>query len=207
MINERSPGLIFGEVYRSGAWGRGSGSGSTPASTRWYRRKLEYLLKRYRIGSVVDVGCGDWAHSRLVDWGRAAYLGIDVVPGVIEANTRKFARPGVSFECVDALDEFPWPPGDLLICKDVLQHWPNESVLEFCTDAISTYDFTLMTNDISSPHLGPEFVNTNIAMGGWRTLDLEAPPFNFAPAWQFDYEIPHEETKRVYLFRHRAGAS
>lgn len=196
-----STASVFREVYRTATWGVGSGPGSTPVSTQLYRHVLADLLSRHDIGSVVDVGCGDWAYSRFIDWGRADYLGIDVVDTLIVENTRRYARAGVRFECVDVLLH-DISPVDLLICKDVLQHWPNDSIVDFCRGTASRYPFVLLTNDISSPSLVDEDLNSDVEMGGWRTLDLEAPPFGLTAAWSVDYVIPGEETKRISLFTH-----
>jgi SAM-dependent methyltransferase len=205
MGDDTSPVAVFTEIYRNNSWGEGSGPGAKPAATRTYRQALQRLLETRRVRSVVDVGCGDWASSQFIDWKHATYHGVDVVDTVIQANTQKYARRGVTFECVDALDHYLWPPADLLLCKDVLQHWPIASIRYFCANVIPRYPLALVTNDIASPSLTEQDVNAEIMVGGWRTLDLEAAPFQLVPAWHFDYEIPGEETKRVYLFEHLRG--
>lgn len=192
----------FDMIYGNSLWGNGSGPGSQPASTRRYRKVLEGVLTSHDIGSVLDVGCGDWSFSRLIDWGSARYHGIDIVPGLIAENDRRFAMPGITFECVDVLTDFSWPAADLLLCKDVLQHWPNSRVADFCATVLRRYPFGMLTNAVASPTITVEDVNVDIPMGGWRALDLEAAPFHLDPAWRLDYTIPRGETKRIYFFQH-----
>src|SRR5258708_3166902 len=88
---------VFNRYYRSDAWiGGGSGSGSTPSVTAPYRDFLTSFLRENNIRSVVDLGCGDWQFSRLIDWSGIDYLGVDV-SGVVLENTSKFAKPGIRF--------------------------------------------------------------------------------------------------------------
>ena len=75
----------------------------------------------------MDLGCGDWASSRLVDWSGIDYLGLDVVPVAIEHCRTHYRRPGVRFEVFDLVEETR-RLADLLICKEVLQHLPNAGV-------------------------------------------------------------------------------
>ena len=122
----------FSAIYSKHSWKTEgaeslSGPGSDPVRTRAYRRLLEKLLRRHRVRSVVDLGCGDWASSRLVDWSGIDYLGLDVVPVAIEHCQTHYSRSGVRFEVCDLIQEEP-PPADLLICKEVLQHLPSAGV-------------------------------------------------------------------------------
>ena len=73
------------------------------------------------ISRIVDFGCGDWQSSKLIDWGGATYLGIDVVSDLIDRNEKCFTTEKVSFKNSDSL---LGEKGDLLIVKDVLQHLP-----------------------------------------------------------------------------------
>ncbi|MGI8685990.1 MAG: methyltransferase [Acidimicrobiales bacterium] len=52
------------------------------------------------------------------------------MPELVERNTEAFGKPGVRFQALD-LSEAELPPADLLVCKDVLQHWPNDWVSSF----------------------------------------------------------------------------
>lgn len=164
---------IFQEIYAKNAWGYGSGVGSLPIHTRGYIKLLERFLRDHRITSVVDLGCGDWQFSRLISWGGANYLGYDLVRSVIERNTTEFSAKGITFHVFSGNFE-DLPSADLLIAKDVLQHWSNESIIIFLP-TLKRYKYSLITNCLN-PH-GPT-ENVNIRDGKFRHLDLRLPPFN-----------------------------
>jgi SAM-dependent methyltransferase len=161
----------FTKIYRSQDWGHGSGVGARPDRTVEYRAFLQRFIIDNHVRSVVDLGCGDWQFSRHLDWSNVRYLGIDVVAAVIERNRREFAKDNIAFEEFESLATLP--PADLLLCKDVLQHLPNELVKEYLTTFKTKYKFSLITNDDEPKDLQ----NIDIDVGGWRTLRLEREPF------------------------------
>ncbi len=71
--------------------------------------------------------------------------------------------------------QHPLPSADLLICKEVLQHLSNTDVLRFL-GKLSDFTYCLITNDVDP--ITQTSDNPNIAQGGYRWLDLTAPPFN-----------------------------
>ena len=178
-------------------WHGGSGPGSTADASAEYRRIVERLLASPEIRTVVDVGCGDWQVGSLIDWAGVNYTGIDVVAAVIKANQDRFSGPGIRFASADARTT-ELPAADLLLIKDVLQHWPTADVQRFLRSALRRFHYALVTNDIASTHFTGT-LNQDIAMGEWRTLDLQAPPFGVQArrSWQFD--IRGEWTKQVLL--------
>lgn len=63
-----------------------------------YVDMLQRFLHDYEIRSVVDLGCGDWQFSRLIDWSGVDYLGLDVVEFVVDTNREQFATDSIRFE-------------------------------------------------------------------------------------------------------------
>jgi SAM-dependent methyltransferase len=196
LFRPRSMREAFAEVYARDDWEGGSGRGSTASNTVAYRQLLTDLLREHSIQSVVDVGCGDWQFSQLIDWSGIDYLGLDTVPAVVEANRRLFGSIA-RFECRDVTREH-LPPADLVILKDVLQHWPTQAIQAFLP-RLSQYRFAIITNSIDD---GPR-LNCDIAMSGYRGLDLRLAPFNW-PAeellrYQTDESKSGELNKLVLL--------
>ena len=193
---------VFTDIYRQDHWRGGSGEGSTAEATAPYRHILERLLVSPEIRSVVDVGCGDWQLGSLVDWHGKKYTGLDVVDEVVAANRKNWESERIRFVTGDVrLGEVP--SGDLLLVKDVLQHWPTDDVARFLDQVLPRYPFALITNDVASVHWeGP--VNGNMSMGGWRTLDLETAPFAVRAQYRWDFDIRGEWTKRVLLAMRRS---
>jgi glycosyltransferase involved in cell wall biosynthesis/SAM-dependent methyltransferase len=161
----------FSAIYRNNAWGYGSGVGSLPDNNVRYIELVQSFLEKERVQSIVDFGCGDWQFSRFMDWKGATYVGLDLVPDLIETNRRAYGRPGVSFEVFSSLDDIP--AADLLLCKDVFQHLPNDTIRKYLAAFKRKARFLLITND-DQPDEG---LNSNIRAGEWRPVRLDYPPF------------------------------
>ncbi len=187
---------IFNAIYSNNLWGHGSGSGSLAENTVAYRHYLHNFIRTNQIRSVVDIGCGDWQFSKLIDWQGIRYIGIDV-SDVVLSNTQSFARDGVSFLHADALTE-TLPTADLLIMKDVMQHWSNDDILTFLP-RLANFQQALITNGFhpSLSHL----INSDISAGSLRPVDLRMSPFNLPgnyinwlkcdePKWIFHWRRP-----------------
>lgn len=157
------PGRRNGEFY--------SGGGTDPRNDRdgAYVRLVQSMVSRDDVRTVVEMGCGDWEVSGRIDWSGVSYTGYDVVPGLVEYNTRHFGREGISFVCGD-LVALPDVRADLLIVKDVFQHLPPSYCAEFVRSIPGRFRWNLVTNDF-----GPG--NAHIAPGGYTTNDFGAPPF------------------------------
>lgn len=166
--------FIFDRAYREKRWGGGSGPGSFPTTTAPYRELIEGFIHARQIRSVLDVGCGDWQFSRLINWGNATYVGIDVVPAIVEHNRLSFRRPGISFEHGDAI-ESPLPKVELVLVKDVLQHWSFATIEKFLR-RMADYPLVIITNTVIS-HIGPARPHWELKIpGSYRPLDVRLPP-------------------------------
>jgi SAM-dependent methyltransferase len=190
---------IFDKYYARDTWiGGGSGSGSTPEATASYRDFLREFLRDNDIRSVLDLGCGDWQFSQLIDWTGIDYLGVDVSK-VVHQNTKAFARPGIRFQKLNGTSS-DLPRADLLIMKDVIQHWSNEDIERFLPN-LSKFRYALITN---GTHIGSRETNAEIRTGGCRPVDLTAAPFNVRGS--FVYEFQADETKVTFLWRRDKSA-
>ena len=176
-VDRQSPlTQTFNRIYAEGVWGRNvtgsgtSGSGSTLEITREYRAYLQDFIRKHHIKSIVDAGCGDWSFSSTIDWADASYLGVDIASDVIEAVRRKYEKGRIAFRVGDITEELP--AADLLISKDVLQHLPNTLVQKFIRNNLKSgkYKWVLLTNDRGRG-------NPDTVAGGYRAIDLAAPPF------------------------------
>ncbi|HEY3638481.1 MAG TPA: methyltransferase [Rhizomicrobium sp.] len=165
----------FEYIYAHDVWGNGSGEGSLEIHTRPYVRFLQGFLRDRAIASVVDFGCGDWQFSQTIDWSGIDYRGFDIVPSVILANRAKYQKANIIFHEIEP----PYnalPEADLLIVKDVLQHWSDESVFAFLP-VLARYRYALVTNCVNP---AGSTKNLPIEDAGFRYLDIRLPPFNLA---------------------------
>lgn len=191
------PRDVFGKIYATDHWRGGSGEGSTEDASAPYRQIVQRLLASTEVRNVVEIGCGDWQVGSLQDWSGVSYLGLDVVPDVVANNQRRYEGPNVQFASLDAFSS-QMPSGDLLLVKDVLQHWPNDAIRNFLTSVVPEYPFALIANDIGSSHWHGG-VNSDIELGAWRPVDLEVPPFDLLPKHHWDFVVAGQWTKRVLL--------
>ena len=163
---------IFDFIYAHGVWGGGSGAGSDFSRTVLYVAYVQALMDKHDVRSVLDLGCGDWRFSRYLDFSGRDYTGFDVVPSVVAANRTAFGAPNIRFEQADLSTHPQFPPCDLILCKDVLQHLSNarvSAILAKCGVA----RLALITNDYH-----PE--NSDCRDGETRPLDVTAPPFGLS---------------------------
>jgi SAM-dependent methyltransferase len=198
-VDRQSPlTQTFNRIYTDGIWGRDaagegtSGTGSTLEITRQYRAYLQDFIKTHHVRSIVDAGCGDWTFSSTIDWADASYLGVDIASNVIEADRKKYEKGKIAFRVGDITEELP--AADLLISKDVLQHLPNALVHKFIRNNLKKgkYKWVLLTNDRGG-------VNGDTLPGGYRAIDLAAPPFDVKGLVDLPIAFGKEATKVTSL--------
>lgn len=186
---ERTPAQVFGRIYRDGHWGgpagefySGYGSHRTEYVEPYVAAVSRYLGTLPRPPLVVDIGCGDFAVADRLTGAARGWIGCDAVPALIERNRRRFARPGVTFELLDALVD-PLPPGDAVVVRHVLQHLTNHQV-HAITARLRRYPRWIVTEQVPSGDFEP---NRDKPMDGQTRLlrdsgvVLTAPPFAITP--------------------------
>lgn len=164
-----------------------SGPGSTPDFTAPYRTFLETFIRESQVRTILDLGCGDLEVMSRVDLGRARYRGVDVIKERVQRNDRK--HPHLRFEQRD-IRTWEFPRSDLVICKDVVQHWSTAEVtawLELVAHCGRDFKYLLVTNC----NYGAT-VNTDILSGGWRAIDLTARPFSIGEV-VFSWGTPNKD--------------
>ena len=172
------PGVVFSKIYERNYWGNAesvSGFGSTLDNTASLRAALGTLFKDFSITSVYDAPCGDfnWMAEVVRDT-KIRYLGVDIVPALIERNNARAAADGIAFGVADITRD-PFPDANLWLCRDCLFHLSYADIyLALENFAKSSVDHVLTTTYIPSAL----FSNQDIRTGGFRRIDLFAPPFS-----------------------------
>ena len=181
-------------------WANHSGGGSHPYFTIEYRTFLDKFIRMNDVKTVLDVGCGDWQFSKYINFDGVEYLGVDVVPSVVAHNEKRYSSNNVRFAVMPArLAQLP--SGDLLIMKDVLQHLPNDEILRFAAELFPRFKFCLLTNSFVKLNTRR---NTDVAHGGFRCLDLSAPPFSFDGCYVLEFASSMWERLRTFSIHRRA---
>ena len=148
---------IFTNIYEGKHWGNNnnpayngsSGDGSSVEYNRLtYAPLLRTFIKMNKIKSVVDCGCGDWRSGEILYGGLGLdYLGLDTYKKVIEHNQTE--HPDYKFQHMDFYTQKEEiPAADLLILKDVIQHWKTEEIYSFLDylTTVKKHKYILMVN-------------------------------------------------------------
>ena len=103
------------------------------------------------------------------------YLGLDIVPAIIDANRAKYAgRPSLSFAALDFVNA-PLPhAADLVLCRDMVQHNTlKDGVRAYANIEASGAKYLVTTShDVGGPNVN---VNHNIKPGARCCAAAAAP--------------------------------
>jgi len=174
-LARQEPVEIFTHYARSNKWGDKdslSGKGSNLEATKHVRDLRPSVLREVGAASLLDVPCGDFFWMQHVDLAGIKYLGGDIVPDLIEANRRHYARPGIDFAVVDLI-RGPVPKADVIFVRDCLVHLSHEHVKSALANIARSGGTWLLTTTF--PETGE---NTDIATGEWRAINLVKAPFH-----------------------------
>ena len=190
----------FGGIYARGDWAVGgadvplSGTGSTLAATDRVRAELPALLKQLGVGTLLDIGCGDFTWMRTLDL-PCDYIGVDIVSEIIAANTAAFGSDRRSFAVVDAVAG-PVPRADAVLIREVLFHLSFADARALLRNvAASGCEWMMLTSD-----RGTGF-NADIISGGARLLNLEIKPFRFGEPVHTIEEPGSYKDRRIGVWR------
>jgi SAM-dependent methyltransferase len=178
---------VFSRIYAGREWGdaeSSSGPGSGVARTAEIRDLLPRLLRELEANVLLDAGCGDFHWLQLVELPVREYVGVDVVPELIAEVGERHAAPGRRFITAD-ITSSRLPCADLVLCREVLMHFTDEDVFAAVANLKRTGAQWLLTTTFRD-----RAVNEPIELGMWRPLNLEAPPFDFAPPVRAFDDIP-----------------
>lgn len=189
----------FVTIYRDKLWGVNeenegySGGGSDLENVRPYYVYLTNFLREHDIRSVVDLGCGDWTFSRFIDWTDIDYIGYDVVDSVIQKDQARYGSSHIQFIHANFLNE-EVPQADLMICKHVLQHMPNQDVMAFLK-LLPKFKHCLILNAAPTEEGNQEHLIRDV-FPFWedRGIDLTQAPFNVKGAKVLQYSQPSNQS-------------
>jgi hypothetical protein len=170
---------IFTKIYNNNSW-QGDFSRSGPSSnlrrTEELRKNLPILIKKFKINSLLDLPCGDFAwFKELINKLDISYMGGDVVDELIIENKKKYQiNNRISFKSIDITkDELPRT--DLLFCRDLLFHFSYKDIFKTLDNILnSEIKYIMLTS-----HLNLKIKNKDIVTGGWRWFNLFNFPFYF----------------------------
>lgn len=182
VISERPAVEVFTQIYQRKLWGDGSGAGSNAAERDPYVRTINALALVSGWKSVVDIGCGDGQVASGLHF--PDYVGIDCCPDIIQRL--RVSQPNKKWIAGDASTMIGSLPGaDVLLCKDVLHHWPTKKVVAWIHEVIESkkWKWLVFTQDVHQQHEGQD-----CHLGGYRALNPNLSPLK---EFKFDSYIPY----------------
>ncbi|MEO5769887.1 MAG: class I SAM-dependent methyltransferase [Polyangia bacterium] len=172
----RDPKSTFRKIYLENLWGdpeSRSGPGSSRAATEALRVTLPIILSELKIKSMLDAPCGDLAWISEIPLPLERYVGVDLVPELIDDLKVKYQGQRREFLVKDLRTD-PLPAVDLVFCRDCLIHLSEKDVflaLRNIRDSGSKY---LMTTTYPE-----QTANRDIITSWFRPINLQKPPFSF----------------------------
>jgi hypothetical protein len=184
----------FTDIYLNNSWGDPesvSGPGSGLERTLSFRDKIPDLLQEIGARSLLDAPCGDFNWMKEVKLDLKRYIGIDIVPALIRTNIEKYGGRGRTFYHCDLI-QTPLPKVDVIFCRDCLVHFSINDIKRAISNFKKSGSLYLLTNSFVNLE-----INSDIATGDWRQINLEKPPFNFPkPLKMIDEHCTH--TNGIY---------
>ena len=163
---------VFREIYLNRRWGGepSSGPGASLEQTKVIRMELPKLISEFSIETMLDIPCGDFQWMRHVDLSTCHYIGADVLPELVYANSQQY---GHDFRVLDITRD-PLPQVNMILCRDCLVHFPFEHIRRAIDNIRRSGSRYLLTTTFSARDQ-----NTDGELGKWRTLNLQLPPMSF----------------------------
>lgn len=177
---EREAAQVFNNIYSKKLWGnkQSSGAGSTLKESQEYINYVNDLIRSKGYETVIDAGCGDGFVGSKIEC--KEYVGYDCV---------NFSQIFNIFP-LDIYKNYDiMKMGDVLLCKDVLHHWPNEWVENWLARLIESkkWKTIVLCNDRLQL-----YDNQNCHLGGYRALNHTMLPMREFP-FKLAKEFLHKE--------------
>jgi len=196
----------FETVYAENLWKNEesvSGEGSTLKCSDMYLLFLKQFVTNNDIKNILDLGCGDFNLMKHFNYEDIKYLGVDLVNELIEKNNVNYGKHNIKF-LNRMIHNYEFEEKyDLIICKDVLQHWSIENVIAFLK-LIKNYKYCLLINDFKNDKykapIGFKIFNADIIDGWYTPIDLSIEPYNVKGEYIFEWQSC-DTLKKCFLIK------
>tara|TARA_B100001057_G_C22655245_1_gene873718 strand:+ start:155 stop:925 length:771 start_codon:yes stop_codon:yes gene_type:complete len=171
----------FITIYEENLWQSKesiSGEGSEISYTKPLREWMLKEISQLNIKVFVDAPCGDFNWMKtIIPKLSIKYIGLDIVPSLINSNKIKYESKNVYFNVANICDD-PLPDCDMIMVRDCLFHLSYEDINKFLKNLDKTNYNYLFTSTHLNENLN-KFSNKDILTGDFRYIDLFSKPFNF----------------------------
>ena len=176
----------FQRIHETNLWGADtsvSGVGSELTATAAIRERLPGLLKELGVRSMLDAPCGDHRWMANLDLGIDSYVGMDIVPSIVEALQQRYRRDAHRSFMLGDLTKDPLPHCDLILSRDCLVHFSFATLAQAMRNLKASGATWLLTTTF--PDLER---NDDIEDADWRPLNFQRAPLN----WPAPREVINE---------------
>lgn len=164
------------------------GWGSELVHTGNIRRLLPILVKKYGIKVINDAGCGDLNWMRYIDLNTVDYGGYDIIARETWGNVN------LSCTILDITSEI-MRPCDLIICRDVFIHMPNDLILR-ALNLFRQSGKLLLTTSYDGVTESDNLSRDTSITKRHSKLCMELPPFSLKPMdFTIEEDYLHKYTK------------
>lgn len=191
----RNQEAVFEEIYTKERWGKGkgSGTGSDPEYCRKYLEFLSNFIYENDIKSVLDIGCGDWQIYGNFDWSRIEYTGCDISQVALDLAADRTERKLLKVKNIEEISDLvSIVEPDLILIKDVMQHWTDDEIkffLDRLASTISGWKYVITSNNWKfhrdpSKNGQPRILDRY----SWAPIPVDFPAFvdfGFKPAFRY----------------------
>lgn len=193
----------FSNIYATKAWGDGSGLGSIGPAAEEYCQDVIAFIRKHNIRSVADLGCGDFQVGRkIVLATQVKYVGVDIVPALINKHAVRFGNDRVEFCCANLATD-PLPAAELCLVRQVLQHLSNDEI-ESVLKNISGYPLALISEHVP---IRPKSFNRDKPHGPdvrayWGSgVYVDKPPFSRTIELSWESRLEPDSVLRTVVLR------
>jgi hypothetical protein len=145
---------------------------------------------------MLDAPCGDFFWMSQVNLPLDLYIGVDIVPDLVDRNQSHFASPRRQFLSLDVI-KAPLPKVDLVLCRHLLIHLP----LADCLRVLRNFQRSGSTYLLIT-HQPAQEKNDEKPTGSFRPVNLRLPPFNLpAPLNAFSDATTDGDAAQLVLYR------
>ena len=185
MTNEQ----IFSQIYRDNKWGgekggfcSGAGSTNDAIVTTYVDAITRLASEKGFLGTrFVDFGCGDFRVGQRLIPLCSTYVGVDVVPSLVDHNNKIYGNQTTRFLTQDLTRDEP-PEGDVCFVRQVLQHLSNDEIKSILSK-LDRYRWVFITEH--QPKAGASVVpnidkvhGEDIRVAFGSAVYVDQPPFN-----------------------------
>ena len=145
-------------------------------ATAMLRAELPRLLEKLGVTTLLDAPCGDAGWINQADL-RVRYVGVDIVPSLIERLQVRAAAGEIrgEYHLVDITAD-PLPRCDAVLCRDALVHLSFANIERAIANFKASGAVWLIATTF------PEWQsNGDCEDGDWRALNFAIKPFNWGP--------------------------